>query len=310
MNGKAVFIQNLFKTYGDKKAVDNLSFEVPKGCCFGILGPNGAGKTTTMKMIYGKALRDKHTETRVQIFGLDPEKHELETKYLTGLVPQEDNLDAELSVFNNLLIYSKFYGIPKKEAEIKINQLIDFMDLQEKMDCRIRDLSGGMKRRLVIARALLNSPKLLILDEPTTGLDPQVRHLIWNKIRQLKKEGVTVLITTHYMDEAFQVCDKIMIMDNGKKIIEGRPHELLASHIEKYVLEIRNKEESSNLSVLKANRNFRVDETQETVFVYSDSLDQLKSAAAEMDLANCYLRQSNLEDLFLKSTGRELNDAQ
>lgn len=310
MSAEVIHIENLYKTYEDKKAVNGLSFKVKESTCFGLLGPNGAGKTTTMKMIYGKAKRDSVAETQIKIFGYDPLFDELKIKYLSGLVPQEDNLDAELSVRENLLVYSRFYAIPRKAAEARIDELLDFMDLNDKKNSKIRELSGGMKRRLVIARALINNPKLLLLDEPTTGLDPQVRHLIWNKIRQLKKEGVTILLTTHYMDEAFQVCDQIMIMDSGRKILEGNPHGLLSKNIEKYVLEIRNKSECVKGVCNYNDPDIRLDDAHETLFIYSNHFEKLKKLAEAMDVSNYFLRQSTLEDVFLKATGRELNELQ
>lgn len=310
MSKNVIDIQNLNKTYENYQAVSALSFSVEESTCFGMLGPNGAGKTTTMKTIYGKAKRDLTPETQVRIFNLDPLRHELQIKYLSGLVPQEDNLDAELSVQENLLIYSKFYALPRKQAETRIEELLHFMDLVDKKKAKIRELSGGMKRRLVIARALINNPKLLLMDEPTTGLDPQVRHVIWNKIRQLKKDGVTILLTTHYMDEAFQVCDKIMIMDKGKKILEGAPHDLLEQNIEKFVLEIKNFTASPNEKKLFDHPHIRFEEAHGTLFFYSSHFDLLKNLAQTLNLKNYFIRQSHLEDLFLKITGRELNDVQ
>jgi lipooligosaccharide transport system ATP-binding protein len=198
-------INNISKSFGKVRAVQNLSFSVEEGSCFGFLGPNGAGKTTVMKIIYGKCTREKNSDDTMDIFGYDPAKNELAIKYLSGVVQQEDNLDDELNVAQNLMIYSKFYNMPVKEARERIEYLLDFFELSDKTKSKIKELSGGMKRRLVIARALLNSPRLLILDEPTTGLDPQVRHLIWEKIRQLQKQQTTVLLTTHYMEEAFRL---------------------------------------------------------------------------------------------------------
>ena len=226
MHKKVIKVKNVHKTYKAQsakafKAVDNVSFDVDEASCFGFLGPNGAGKTTIMKMIYCRLERDLAPKSKINVFGFDPATHPLKIKYASGVVPQDDNLDEELNVFQNLMVYSKFFGTPKKEAKKKIDELLDFMELSEKQSSAIRDLSGGMKRRLVIARALIHNPRLLILDEPTTGLDPQVRHTIWNKLRELKRNGITILLTTHYMDEAFQICDDIIIMDKGKKNITG-----------------------------------------------------------------------------------------
>ena len=232
MTGTVITVRNLNKSFGKIRAVRDLDFSVEPGICFGFLGPNGAGKTTVMKILYGKCTRDNNS-SEVNIFGYDPVNNELAIKYLSGVVQQEDNLDDELNVIQNLMIYSKFYNMPIDVARQRIEYLLGFLELSEKADSKIKELSGGMKRRLVIARALLNRPRLLILDEPTTGLDPQVRHLIWDKIRQLKKQETTVLLTTHYMEEAFELGDNLLILHKGEKIMEGRPKQLLNENIEK-----------------------------------------------------------------------------
>jgi lipooligosaccharide transport system ATP-binding protein len=309
MQSRAIIeARNINKTYGNLKAVNDLSFEVRKSSCFGLLGPNGAGKTTMMKMIYGKSLRDVSPQSFLNVFGYDPARNELEIKSLSGVVPQEDNLDEELNVRDNLLIYARFYGIPKKTAEERIEELLGFMELLDKKNSSIRELSGGMKRRLVIARAMMNNPELLILDEPTTGLDPQVRQMIWDKIRKLKKQGVTILLTTHYMEEAFQICDRIIIMHKGKKVMEGVPQELLAENIEKYALQIADKKNLSCLSRFKGKGTARKEETDEMAVFYSNELKYLEEMAECLEAGDFYIRQSNLEDLFLKTTGRGLNE--
>ncbi len=307
MSQPIISVKNVNKTYDKLKAVDGLGFDVYPSTCFGFLGPNGAGKTTMLKIIYGKCIRDNHADDTVNIFGYDPRTHELDIKYLAGVVPQEDNLDQELNVFQNLYLYSKFYTLSKKEACDRIAYLLDFLELSSKSTGRIRELSGGMKRRLIIARALIHKPRLLILDEPTTGLDPQVRHLIWEKLRQLKKEGITILLTTHYMEEAFQICDSIIIMDKGKEILEGIPQELLDKNIEKYALETQSKEAALLLAEKIDGDNIREDTTREPPVFYADQFDALKKLAEEFESGTFYLRQSNLEDLFLKITGRTLN---
>jgi len=263
-----------------------------------------------MNMIYGRTQRDAHGDSSIEIFGYDPAREELEIKYLSGVVPQENNLDVELDVRKNLMIYSKFYGLSSREAERRIDELLDFMELTDKKKSRIRELSGGMKRRLLIARALLNNPKLLILDEPTTGLDPQVRHLIWNKLRQLKTAGTTILLTTHYMEEAFQLADQILIINQGEKLLEGNPQELLEQYMERYVLEVRNLEATSMFQEIIRVTDIRQDRFHDTLLLYADNLDLLKEAARELDPRNYYQRQTNLEDLFLKLTGRELYEHQ
>jgi len=303
-NEIAIKAENINKTFKTLKAVDDLSFFVNQSECFGILGPNGAGKTTMMKMLYGKALRDRHSG-KINVFGYDPDNRELEIKYLSGIVPQENNLDDELSVIQNLLIYAKFYGLSCKRSMDRINELLEFMELSGKKNAKIRHLSGGMKRRLTFVRSLLNNPKLLILDEPTTGLDPQVRHNIWDKIRLLKKDGVTIIITTHYMEEAYQLCDRLILMHKGKKILEGNPVDLINTNIEKYVLEILN---HSLFDKIRISKNINSDRTQNRLYLYSRDLKSLEQLTKGLNPGDYYLRQSNLEDLFLKTTGRILNE--
>lgn len=311
MSDIAINVKHLNKTFGDFKAVDDLSFEVEKTECFGLLGPNGAGKTTTLKILYGKTLPDAENTTGIDVFGFHPGKDELTIKAFSGIVPQQDNLDTELNVTDNLLIYSKFYGIPTKEAKERIRELLEFMELQEKAKANVRELSGGMQRRLTIARALLNKPRMLILDEPTTGLDPQVRHLIWNKLRELKEMGVTILLTTHYMEEAFQICDRIIIMDKGQKILEGKPRELLTSNLERFVMEVYGicKDENQCAAYLERN-DIRFEFFNETLFAYSNDSDKLAKFGEEFQAYDHYIRHANLEDLFLKVTGRKLNELQ
>jgi lipooligosaccharide transport system ATP-binding protein len=304
-------VQNMSKSFGKIQAVRNLSFSVESGSCFGFLGPNGAGKTTAMKIIYGKCTRDKNSDSRMDIFGYDPATNELAIKYLSGVVQQENNLDDELNVIQNLMIYSRFYNMPVKIARGRIETLLDFLELSEKKKSKIKELSGGMKRRLVIARALLNSPRLLILDEPTTGLDPQVRHLIWDKIRQLQKQETTVLLTTHYMEEAFQLCDRLIIMHKGQNIMEGRPENLLKENMEPYVLEVRDAEITVQIAPEKLSKHIRADRGPDVTRYYSNQIELLKDlAASHLKAGNYLIRQTNLEDVFLKATGRQLDDRQ
>ncbi len=311
MAATVVTVKNVSKSFGQVQAVRDLSFSVESGSCYGFLGPNGAGKTTAMKMIYGKCTRDRDCEGLMDIFGYDPAKNELAIKYLSGVVQQENNLDEELSVIQHLTIYSRFYDMPKSTAKERIEYLLDFLELSEKAASKIRELSGGMKRRLVIARALLNSPRLLILDEPTTGLDPQVRHVIWDKIRQLQKQKTTVLLTTHYMEEAFQLCNRMLIMHKGGKIMEGKPAELMEQNIEKYVIEVLDAELTGQIGGEKLSNEIRVDQAPSVVRYYSNDMEALKKlAASELKAGNYLIRQTNLEDVFLKATGRHLNDKQ
>ncbi|MHC5118657.1 MAG: ABC transporter ATP-binding protein [Planctomycetota bacterium] len=310
METSVIQVQNVSKTFGTLQAVADLSFEVPEKTCFGFLGPNGAGKTTMMKMLYARALRDRGHESRIDVFGYDPADQELQIKYLSGVVPQEDNLDEELNVLQNLLLFARFYNMPPTKARQRIEELLDFLELTEKRMSLIRDLSGGMKRRLVIARALLNQPRLLILDEPTTGLDPQVRHVIWDKLRQLKRQGTTLLLTTHYMEEAFAICDTILILHQGKKVLQGSPKQLLAEHIEQYVLELTENEADAETLKNRLPEHVRIDPSGQTVRFYSNEIEPLKSVADHLPVGQYYLRQSNLEDVFLKTTGRTLNEKQ
>ena len=312
--GKIVIqAEHVHKTFGTVRAVNDLSFHVEEATCFGLLGPNGAGKTTMMKMLYAKAVPDRCSETVLDVYGYDPRKEQLQIKYLSGMVHQENSLDEDLNVLQNLRIFARFFGMPGKAATRKIEELLEFMELTEKKKAKIKHLSGGMKRRLAIARSLLNSPKLLILDEPTTGLDPQVRQLIWDKLRSLKRTGVTILLTTHYMDEAFQLADDLIIMDKGEKIVEGNPRNLLETEIEPYVLEILDKDTARNISdSLKGNGvgECRTDESEERVLVLGKDFKQLQKLAADVDPRYYYLRQITLEDLFLQATGRGLNEQQ
>jgi len=311
MADTVINVENISKSFGEVRAVCDLSFSVEAGCCYGFLGPNGAGKTTAMKMIYGKCTRDRDCEGLMDIFGYDPAKNELAIKYLSGVVQQEDNLDEELDVIQNLMIYSRFYDMPKSAAKERIEYLLDFLELSEKAASKIRELSGGMKRRLVIARALLNSPRLLILDEPTTGLDPQVRHVIWDKIRQLQKQQTTVLLTTHYMEEAFQLCNYMLIMHKGQKIMEGKPAELMDENIERHVIEVLDAERAGQIGTEKLSDEIRVDRALNVVRYYSNNMEALKKlAASELKAGNYLIRQTNLEDVFLRATGRHLNDKQ
>lgn len=309
MKSNIIQIKHLNKSFGSFKAVSDLSCEIDQSSCYGFIGPNGAGKTTTMKMIYGKSERDPDHSV-LTVFGLDPNSHALEIKYNSGVVPQENNLDEELNVTQNLQVYGRFYGMTKEQRKERIRELLGFFELSEKANARLRELSGGMKRRLIIARALMHHPKLLILDEPTTGLDPQVRHLIWDKLRQLKREGLTILLTTHYMEEAFQICDQICIMDKGYKILEGAPQALLREHIEPYVLELTDPEILNHVAEDWAAKNIRQDMSMGRPIYYANELDPLKEMADSLDHGDFYLRQSNLEDLFLKMTGRQLNESQ
>ncbi len=304
----ALLAGGVHKTFRDTAALKGLSFEVREGACFALLGPNGAGKTTMMKIVNGRCLRDTAPASRVEVFGLDPARDELAVKNLCGVAPQEENFDEELNVRQNLDVYARYYGLPRKFVASRIAELLEFMELSEKRESRFRELSGGMKRRLLIARALLNEPRLLILDEPTTGLDPQVRHVIWNKVRSLKREGTTILLTTHYMEEAFQIADRVLIMHEGKAILEGAPKTLLDEHMEKFVLEVPHPEFAARVSF--EGSSVRRDGAGESALFYSNERACLDRAAAELPPGECWLRQTNLEDVFLRFTGRKLQEGQ
>lgn len=311
----AIEVRHLYKHYGDFEAVSGLNFSVAAGRCTAFLGPNGAGKTSTIKTLYGKATADHHPDTVIRVLGHLMPKAELAVKSLTGVVPQDNSLDEELDIESNLYLYARFYGMQRKAALSRIAELLDFMELTEKRHNRVKELSGGMQRRLVIARALLNNPRLLILDEPTTGLDPQVRQLIWNKLRALMRDGVTILLTTHYMDEAWQIADDIIIMDKGKIVLHGTPRELMATHIESHVLEVMEadsladgKAGAQTLSKLEQAGQLRQENSGERILLYSSDEVSLETMAQHLNPGSFLLRRTNLEDLFLKTTGRALND--
>lgn len=288
-------------------AVRSLSFDVAAGTCFSCLGPNGAGKTTTMKMVYGKCVRDADCTGTLEVLGFDPRKNELDIKCRSGVVTQDNNLDEELNVIENLMLYSRFYNIPRQEAKDRIAYLLNFLELPEKATSKIRELSGGMKRRLVIARALINNPQLLILDEPTTGLDPQVRHLIWEKLLELKEQGTTILLTTHYMEEAYRLSDTVLIMHLGEKIMQGTPQKLLEDNVEKYVLEINRLEFFERIKHDEIISKVRLNNTNQFTRLFSDEVETLQAIAELLDGGEYHLRQANLEDVFLKATGGTLN---
>lgn len=310
MTQSVIVAEKVSKRFGSVRAVRELSFTVPAGSCFSLLGPNGAGKTTMMKMVYGKCMRDNSHGDRLEVFGYDPKYNELEIKYNSGVVPQSNNLDEELNVLQNLMIYSKFYNIAPAEARERIGYLLDFLELPEKSASKIKELSGGMKRRLVIARALINNPRLLILDEPTTGLDPQVRHLIWDKLIQLKKQGTTILLTTHYMEEAFRLSERVLIMNKGEKVMEGGPQGLLDDNIEKYVLEVNLEEGMEKLKSNSVLGRVRINNTNEITRLFSDDVESLKVLSDVLSPGEYHLREANLEDVFLKVTGGSLDASQ
>jgi lipooligosaccharide transport system ATP-binding protein len=293
----------LTKQFNSLLAVDHIDFEIRKKECFGFLGPNGAGKTTVMKMI--QCVSPK-TSGSLKINGVEVEDQPRGVKKVLGVVPQENNLDPDFTVLKNLLVYARYFDIPKNLAEDRALELLKFVQLEDKKDITIEKLSGGMKRRLILARALINEPEILILDEPTTGLDPQARHLIWEKITNLRREGVTVVLTTHYMEEASQLCDRLVIMDLGRIVAEGNPQELVEKHIGSEVIEADNKPEVLNF--LHKN-GVKYEEFGERIHVFTNEPKELASKLMQRSrLERVTVRQASLEDVFLKLTGRALRD--
>lgn len=308
MNKDIVIAENLTKRYDGFTAVNAIGFRIRKGEIFGFLGPNGAGKTTTIKMIYGMS---PPTGGSLNVLGLDVRKNIRQIKKRIGVVPQETNLDTELSVIENLEVYANYFGIPRKDAHRVAMELLEFLHLEERINMMVDFLSGGMKRRLLLARALLNNPELLILDEPTTGLDPQARHIIWSKLRSLKEQGVTLIVTTHYMEEASQLADRLVIMDEGKIIAEGSPAELVEKHVSREALEIKVPQEfTETLIELLLPRSKSYEKQDDTFVFFAESADDLLKAVeqANIEIEYVLLRRSTLEDVFLKLTGRRLRD--
>lgn len=295
---------NLRKTYGSQRAVDDISFAVQSGECFGILGPNGAGKTTTIRMLFGFTPK---SSGRLQLFGLDIDKHRRTVKNRIGVCPQENNLDPDLSVRQNLEIFARYFNIPTAEARLRAGQLLSFIALEHRQHARISELSGGMIRRLVLARALINQPDLLILDEPTTGLDPQSRHQLWSRIEELKARGLTVLLTTHYMDEAARLCDRLMIVDQGKILVQGSPAQLIRDHIGAEIIEVA--APSADLRAFINRSGVTHEDLGHRLIVYlSSGEDFYHTLSREFCRSGCILRPATLEDVFLRLTGRELRE--
>ncbi len=307
MTNSVIVAQQLVKKYGDFTAVDGIDFEIDHGECFGFLGPNGAGKTSTMKMIYGF---NTVTSGKLNVLGLDVETSIREIKAQLGIIPQEDNLDPDLKVFQNLRVYARYFDIPKKKAIQRCEQVLEMFQLIEKRDKFIHELSGGMKRRLVIARSLLSQPKIIIADEPTTGLDPQARRLVWQKLQQLKQQQVTLVLTTHYMEEAAQLCDRLAIMDRGKILEVGSPKALIEKHVRPEVVELQLAEaHMENLLTQLNSMNIKFEAVGDTVYAYTEDAqslaDQLRMHEGILRLVE---RQATLEDVFLTLTGHALDD--
>ena len=303
-----VSARNLRKRYGDLVAVDGVSFETRAGECFGFLGPNGAGKTSTMRMIGGSS---PVGDGQLTVLGLPVAEHPRRVKAQLGVVPQEENLELDLTVRENLTVYGRYFNLPAAVLRERSERLVDFVQLRDKADVNVRFLSGGMKRRLLIARAFINEPQVVILDEPTTGLDPQARHLVWEKLRQLKGQNRTLLLTTHYMDEAEQLCDRLVVMEKGKILAEGRPRDLIQSHVTRDVVELAGaREVREEIRARYAEKVAGHEMLEERLLLFTDDGEELLHVLTAERLAGIefYARRATLEDVFLKLTGRSLSE--
>ncbi|MFN8194175.1 MAG: ATP-binding cassette domain-containing protein [Nocardioidaceae bacterium] len=303
-----IWARGLRKSFGPVEAVRGIDVDVRRGEAFGFLGPNGAGKSSTMRMV---AAVSPPTGGELTILGLDPRADGPVVRSRLGVCPQEDTLDVELNVFDNLYIYGRYFGLPRAEVRRRAEELLEFVQLTEKATAKVEDLSGGMKRRLTIARSLINSPDVLLLDEPTTGLDPQARHLVWDRLFRLKQQGVTLVLTTHYMDEAEQLCDRLVVMDQGLIVAEGAPLDLIREHSTREVAELRfGVGEHEALRDRVADLGERIEVLPDRLLVYSDDGEEVVARAHERGLrpSAVLVRRSTLEDVFLRLTGRTLVD--
>jgi lipooligosaccharide transport system ATP-binding protein len=302
-------VSNLRKTYGNGRTknvvIDGLSFALRRGECYGLLGPNGAGKTTTLRLCLGLTAADSGEITLV---GKRIPAEARPARLRVGVVPQGDNLDPDFTVAENLLVFGRYFGIPDAAIKERIPKLLDFANLTAKKDARIGELSGGMRRRLTLARALVNDPALIFMDEPTTGLDPQARHLIWDRLKTLMNEGKTILLTTHFMDEAERLCNRLAVIDYGKLIAEGAPRELIGQHIEAEVVEVYGDNAIAWGEKEGRQKSARFEISGETVFCYTNNARPLLDSLQTMTGVRYLHRPANLEDLFLKLTGREMRD--
>lgn len=295
--------RQLRKIFGEREALRGVSFDIPAGICFGILGPNGAGKTTLMRMLVGLS---PITAGEYQLFGHNVGDAELHHR--VGVVPQQDNLDPDFTVINNLVVYANYFGIDSATAYQRAHALLEFASLNARANDSVEGLSGGMRRRLMIARALVNNPDLVVLDEPSTGLDPQARHLIWQRLRSLKSKGKTLVLTTHYMEEAAELCDEIMVLDHGDILDRGSPRELISRHVEPEVVAIRGITDEAALQELCAGLDVRLEAVGDTWFCYMQDAKALVSRCAAQHGLIFIHRPASLEDVFLKLTGRDLRE--
>jgi lipooligosaccharide transport system ATP-binding protein len=297
---------DLSKTYGEVHAVDGISFEVAPGESFGLLGPNGAGKSTTMRMVGAVSTR---TKGELTVLGLDPDEYGPEIRARLGVVPQQDNLDTELRVRENLLVYGRYFGLPRAVVAERADELLEFAQLADRGKAKVDDLSGGMKRRLTIARALINDPRILLLDEPTTGLDPQARHILWDRLFRLKERGTTLVLTTHYMDEAEQLCDRLVVVDKGRIMAEGSPAALIREYSTREVLEVRfGSDRNADAAVTLAGIGDRIEVLPDRVLIYANDGEAalVELTARGLQPVTSLVRRSSLEDVFLRLTGRSL----
>ncbi|MRR49429.1 MAG: ATP-binding cassette domain-containing protein [Rhodocyclaceae bacterium] len=298
-------VSDLRKSYSGREVVAGISFTLQRGECYGLLGPNGAGKTTTLRCCLGLTTPGSGGVT---LLGEPVPARAREARIKVGVVPQFDNLDPDFTCAENILVYGRYFEMPSAEIRARIPQLMEFAGLAGKEDTDIKNLSGGMKRRLTLARALVNDPDLLVLDEPTTGLDPQARHLIWERLKRLIGEGKTILLTTHFMDEAERLCHRLAIVDDGRIVAEGAPRDLIAKHIEKEVVEVYGEDAPGWASADAGAFSKRSEVSGETAFCYVDDAAPLLAHLAERPALRTLHRPANLEDVFLKLTGRELRD--
>jgi lipooligosaccharide transport system ATP-binding protein len=303
-----VWARGLRKSYGDVEAVRGIDIDVRPGEAFGFLGPNGAGKSSTMRMV---AAVSPPSGGELSILSMDPTTHGPEIRARLGVCPQEDTLDNELNVRDNLLVYGSYFGIKRAEVAVRADELLDFVQLREKAKGKVEDLSGGMKRRLTVARSLINDPDLLLLDEPTTGLDPQARHLLWDRLFRLKARGVTLVLTTHYMDEAEQLCDRLVVMDKGLIVAGGSPAQLIAEHSTREVAELRfGAGENEAMAPKIEDLADRIEVLPDRLLLYTDDGEAAAGAVHDRGLVpvSSLVRRSTLEDVFLRLTGRTLVD--
>jgi lipooligosaccharide transport system ATP-binding protein len=298
-------VRGLRKVYGGQAVVDSIDLDVRRGECFGLLGPNGAGKSTTLRMLLGTTPPDGGD---IRILGFQVPVDARRMRERVGVVPQKDNLDPDFTVAENLSIYASYFGLRGQAAETRLRELLAFVALEEKARASVPTLSGGMQRRLTLARALVNSPDLLVLDEPSTGLDPQARHVIWQRMRTLKSEGKTLVLTTHYMDEAERLCDRMAIMDHGRILVVGSPRQLIRDLVEPHVLEVNGTDVGAWVERVARTQAQRIEHVGETAFCYCSDDRALLASAPDHPQLQFLSRRANLEDVFLKLTGRDLRD--